>query len=132
MKKDIDLKTLANYTIHPAFIALAICAIIILEMYFESMCLSYAKRTYNYLPLYGVRIAFCLMLAVSVRIFIALKRKKSYKGKVIIMLPALILVLVLVMIGAFDWVFLTKKLIWNQMYDVFLILSILCIIMRKQ
>ena len=45
MKKDIDLKTLAKYTIQPAFIALAICAIIILDMYFESMCLSYAKRT---------------------------------------------------------------------------------------
>ena len=118
--------------IHPIFITLFICGSILLQIYLESLCLSYARSTYNYLPLYEVRVVFCLVWALSARIFIAFKRKKIYKGKVSVMFPSVVSVLIFIMVGVLDWVFLTKKLIWNQIFDIFFSLSILCVFMKKQ
>ena len=131
MKKSIK-KFLVEYIIRPTFISLAICAIILLEIYLEGLCLSYARLTYIYLPLYGIKIIDCLIWAVMVRIFIAVKRKKTHKGRVGIMYSALVSVFVLAIIGAFDYFFLTKNLIWNQLFDIYFVLSCLCVIMRKK
>lgn len=116
----------------PALISLVICGMIILQIYLEDLCVRYARLTFYYLPLYRVRIVFCLVWALSARIFIALKRKNSHKGKVGVTLPALASVLIFILVGVLDWVFLTRKLIWNQFFDVLFILSILCVFMRKR
>lgn len=117
--------------IRAAFITLAICVIIISQIYLERLCSRYVLLTYRYWPLYVVRIVFCLVWAVSARVFIAFKRKKSCKGKVRIMFPALGSVLVFILIGVMDYVFLTKRLIGNQLFDIFFILSILCVFMKE-
>ena len=116
----------------PALISLVLCGMIILQIYLEDLCVRYARLTFYYLPLYRVRIVFCLVWALSARIFIALKRKNSHKGKVGVTLPALASVLIFILVGVLDWVFLTRKLIWNQFFDVLFILSILCVFMRKR
>lgn len=123
-----------EYSLHicPVLIAFSISMVLLFELYLESVCLNYARRTYFYFPLYGIRIAFCFVWAIGARIFIAIRRKKDYKGKAEISISALISVIVLLAIGVIDWKFLTRKLIWNQAFDVMLLLSVLCCVMRKE
>ncbi len=118
--------------LYPVFIPFLICVVLLLELYLESVCANHAEMTYNYLPLYGVRISFCLVWAIGARIFIANRRKKDYKGNVEIRISALLSVIVLMITGFIDWKFLTRKLIFNQMFNIMLLLSILCCVTRKK
>lgn len=111
----------------PAFI----CAVLLLEIYLESVCANYGRLTYHYLPLYGTRTAFCLVWAIGARAVIAIRRKKDCKGKIGVSYIAVVSALIFIAIGVIDQIFLTKKLIWNQAYDVMLLLSIMCCVMRK-
>ena len=72
------------------------------------MCVNYARTTYNYLPLYGMRAAFCLVWAISARVVIAFRRKKGQKGKAKIEILAIVSVLVFIAIGVIDWIFLRR------------------------
>lgn len=116
----------------PILIAVLVCAVLLLQLYAESLCTAYARSTYNYLPLYGMRIVFCLVWAVGARIFIALRRKKDYGGRRAVNVSAVISVLLLLAIAVIDRQFLTAKLMLNQAYDVLLLLSAMCCVMRKK
>ena len=118
--------------IYPVLIVFSICIVLLLEIYMENACANYAKRTYDYLPLYGIRIAFYFVWAIIARVFIAIRRKKDYKGKVGIKISALASVIVLVIIGFIDWKFLTRKLMLSGMFDIMLLLSVLCCVMREK
>ncbi len=118
--------------LYPIFMAILICIVLLLQFYVENLCTDYARTTYNYLPLYGTRIAFCFIWAVGARIFIAVRRKKDYGGRCAVNISAVISVFLLVVIAIIDRKFLTAKLMLNQAYDVLLLLSALCCVMRKK
>ncbi len=116
----------------PAILAAAICVLILLQNDLEARCIQYAMRTYYYVPLYGTRLAFCVVWAVGLRVLLAVHRRKAYRGKPRFMLPALLATAVLVVLGAVDWFYLTRKLMWMPLFDVCVIESLLCLVMRRK
>ncbi|MCD8066516.1 MAG: hypothetical protein LUE15_05005 [Oscillospiraceae bacterium] len=65
-------------------------------------------------------------------VFISLRRKKDYGGRRAVNVSAVISVLLLLAIAVIDRQFLTAKLMLNQAYDVLLLLSAMCCVMRKK
>ncbi|MEG0751745.1 MAG: hypothetical protein RR998_07165 [Oscillospiraceae bacterium] len=122
---------LMKYIVFPSCCSIGICGIILLGIYLEYACRRYVNMTFNYLPLYGVKIMICSLWAVSARIIIALTRRSRCHGKLRIMAPAVVSACVLIAVGLIDWLFLSKQLMLNQTFDVFLLLFILCSIARE-
>lgn len=121
-----------RYIVCSVLISVLVCSVLLLEIYFENMCINYAKTTYDYLPFYRVRAIFCLVWAIAARIVIAIMRKKDYAGTPKIRISSVAAFLIFAIIGSFDLIFFTHKLIWNQLFDILLILSFLCCIMRER
>ena len=121
-----------RYIVCSVLISLLVCSALLLEIYLENMCTNYAKTNYDYSPLYRTRIIFCFVWAVSTRVVIAIMRKKDYTGTPRVRISSIIAFLIFAIIGAFDLILFTHKLIWNQLFDILLILSFLCCIMRER
>ena len=113
-------------------VVVGVCAAILITGNLKIVLQNYAKKTYYFMPLYFLNLAYILLWATVGRIVFAYWRKPFYKGALTVNISAVVAASLFLTIGILDWIFGNRVLLTNQLFDIFTMFSVFCILGRHR